>query len=178
MAKISPLMVIPPVIFLGLTALFVVGLGRSNPDELPSTMLGRPAPALTLTQLGDFPLITSKILKTPEVKLVNFWASWCVGCRIEHPILVKMAKAGGKIYGLDYKDDKGVKFLKDKENPFVMVAQDKRGRTAIDWGVYGIPETFVVDAAGIVTHRHVGAITEDVMQNVIMPAMAAAEKNS
>ncbi len=86
-----------------------------------------------------------------------------------------MAKAGGVIYGVDYKDNKGLKYLTDKENPYVTTSQDESGMTAIDWGVYGIPETFVIDANGIVTHRHIGAITEEVMRDIIMPEMAAAE---
>jgi len=163
-----------PLVFIGIFTLFAIGLGRENSDNLPSTMIGREAPALTLTQLGDFSVITPEDLRAPEVKLVNFWASWCAGCRLEHPTLVKMAKAGGTIYGIDYKDTKGLKYLAEKENPFVTVSEDKRGRTAIDWGVYGIPETFVIDANGIVTHRHIGAITDDIMENIIMPEMAAA----
>ena len=163
-----------PVVFIGIFTLFAIGLGRENRDNLPSTMIGREAPALTLTQLGDFSVITPEDLRAPEVKLVNFWASWCAGCRLEHPALVRMAKAGGIIYGIDYKDTKGLKYLAEKENPFVTVSDDKRGRTAIDWGVYGIPETFVIDAKGIVTHRHIGAITDEIMENIIMPEMAAA----
>jgi cytochrome c biogenesis protein CcmG, thiol:disulfide interchange protein DsbE len=176
--RISPILLLPPLIFVGLTVLFVVGLNRDNPNDLPSTMVGNLTPDLTLTQLGDFPLVTTEALRAPEVKLLNFWASWCVGCRIEHPILVKMAQAGGRIYGVDYKDDKGLKYLTEKGNPYVTVSQDKAGRTGIEWGVYGIPETFVIDANGIVTHRHIGAITEEVMQNIIMPAMAEAAGTS
>ena len=129
-----PVTLLVPLAFFSLAALFLVGMFRENPDDLPSTMIGLPAPDLTLTPLGDFPLITAEMLREPEVKLVNFWASWCVGCRLEHPVLVKMAKAGGKIYGVDYKDSKGLKYLTEKENPYVMVSQDKKGRTAIDWG--------------------------------------------
>ncbi len=164
----------PPLVFLGIFGLFFVAIGRENADNLPSTMIGREAPALTLTPLGAFPLLTSEILRTPQVKLVNFWASWCSGCRLEHPTLVKMAKAGGVIYGIDYKDNNGLSYLESGGNPFVTVSQDKRGRTAIDWGVYGMPETFVVDANGIITHRHIGAITDDVMEKIIMPEMVAA----
>jgi cytochrome c biogenesis protein CcmG, thiol:disulfide interchange protein DsbE len=173
--RFSLLKLLAPLTFLALAVMFFFGMQRENKDDLPSTMIGRPAPELTLTALGDFPLITAEMLRAPEVKLLNFWASWCVGCRIEHPVLVKMAKAGGRIYGVDYKDNKGLKYLTDKENPYITTAQDKKGRTAIDWGVYGIPETFVIDARGIVTHRHIGAITEEVMRDIIMPEMAAAE---
>jgi cytochrome c biogenesis protein CcmG, thiol:disulfide interchange protein DsbE len=172
--RVSLVTLLAPLTFFGFAATFFVGMNRENPDNLPSTMIGRPAPPLELTPLGDFPLLTAEILRTPEVKLLNFWASWCVGCRLEHPVLVKMAQAGGKIYGVDYKDDKGLSYLTEKENPYVMVSQDEKGRTAIEWGVYGIPETFVIDAKGIVRHRHIGAITEKVMQEIIMPAMAEA----
>ena len=172
------LLYLAPLAFAGVAALFAIGMGRENPDDLPSTRLGQEAPALTLTELGDFPVFTGEDLRAPGVKLLNFWASWCVGCRLEHPVLVEMAKKGGVIYGVDYKDDKGLGYLSGKGNPYVAVAQDKIGRTAIDWGVYGIPETFVIDGNGIVTHRHIGAITEDVMRDVIMPAMAEAAGTS
>jgi cytochrome c biogenesis protein CcmG, thiol:disulfide interchange protein DsbE len=169
-----PVLYLAPLAFLALVVMFTIGLGRENPDDLPSMLVGQATPPLYLTPLGDLPMVTEADLRKPEVKLVNFWASWCVGCRIEHPVLVEMAKKGGIIYGLDYKDDKGVKYLTDKENPYVKVSQDKKGRTAIDWGVYGIPETFVVDAKGIITHRHIGAITPEVMRDVIMPEMEKA----
>jgi len=172
--RFSPLFMAAPLVFFGIAVSFAIGLKRENPDNLPSTMIGRPVPPLTLTQLGDFDMITEETLRSPEVKLLNFWASWCTGCRIEHPILVAMAKAGGKIYGVDYKDTKGLGYLQERENPYVTTSQDSLGRTAIDWGVYGIPETFVIDAKGIVTHRHIGAITEEVMRDIIMPEMAKA----
>jgi len=172
--RLLSLKLLAPLVFFGFVIMSFVGMQRENPNDLPSTMIGLAAPDLTLTPLGDFALITSDVLRTPEVKLLNFWASWCVGCRLEHPVLVKMAKAGGVIYGVDYKDSKGLSYLEERENPYVMVSQDKNGRTAIDWGVYGIPETFVIDANGIVTHRHIGAITEDVMKNIIMPEVAKA----
>ncbi len=176
--KFSAMMLIPPLIFLGIGALFVVGLNRPNSRNLPSTIIGRETPNLTLTELPGYPMITEEVLRAPGVKLLNFWASWCVGCRLEHPFLVKMAKNGGQIYGVDYKDNDGAKFLTEKENPYVGVSEDKLGRTAIDWGVYGIPETFIIDGNGVVTHRHIGAITEDVMKNVIMPKMAEAAANT
>jgi len=172
--RVSPVFFLVPLAFFALAGMFVFGLNRKNPDNLPSMIGGRGAPPLTLTALGDFPMITEEVLRSPEVKLVNFWASWCVGCRIEHPVLLEMARKGGKIYGLDYKDDKGLKYLQEKGNPYVTVSQDRLGRTAIDWGVYGIPETFVIDANGVVTHRHIGAITPEVMRDIIMPEMAKA----
>jgi cytochrome c biogenesis protein CcmG/thiol:disulfide interchange protein DsbE len=177
--KGSKVLFLVPLVFAGISAMFVYGMNRENPDELPSTRIGREAPKLMLTQLGDLPMFTNEDLKKGGVKLVNFWASWCVGCRIEHPVLVEMSKKGEyPIYGVDYKDDKGLQYLTEKENPYVAVAEDKVGRTAIEWGVYGIPETFVVDANGMVTHRHIGAITPEVMENVIMPEIAKAEKGA
>ena len=178
MARFSPLYIVPPVFFLALTVLFFVGMTRENPDDLPSTRIGLEAPALKLTKLGDFPLLTDEMLRSPDVKLLNFWASWCVGCRLEHPVLMKMAEKGGKIYGVDYKDDRGLEYLNSKGNPYVTVSEDKFSRTAIQWGVYGIPETFVIDANGIVTHRHIGAITQEVMDEIIMPEMAKAAARS
>ncbi len=176
--KTRPLLFMPPLIFLAIIGLFVFGMTRENATDLPSTMVGRETPPLSLTPLGDFPMVTTEALRGPGVKLLNFWASWCVGCRLEHPVLVKMAEAGGQIYGADYKDDKGVTYLMGKGNPYVAVSQDERGRTGIDWGVYGIPETFIIDGNGNVTHRHIGAITEEVMRDTIMPLMAEAEARS
>jgi len=177
MARISPLYIVPPVFFAALSLMFFVGMNRDNPEDLPSTRIGLEAPALKVTPLGDFPLLTDAMLREPGVKLLNFWASWCVGCRLEHPVLMKMAERGGRIYGVDYKDDRGLEYLTGKGNPYVTVSQDRDSRTAIEWGVYGIPETFVIDANGIVTHRHIGAITQEVMDDIIMPEMEKAARS-
>lgn len=165
-----------PGVFFALVAAFAIGMQRENPDDLPSTLVGRAAPEVSLTPLGSLPEVTDAALRAPGVKLVNFWASWCTSCRLEHPVLVEMARKGGAIYGVDYKDDKGLEYINDMGNPYLAVSEDKTGRTAINWGVYGIPETFVIDGEGNITHRHIGAITEEVMRDMIMPEMERARR--
>ncbi len=175
MSKISPLFLLPPVLFVVVGAFFFVGLGRENPNELPSQFVGRPAPPLQVERLGDYPLVTDADLRKPEVKLVNFWASWCVPCRVEHPNLIKMKEQGITIYGINYKDkpENGIKFITDLGNPFAKLGADS-GRQAIEWGVYGIPETFVIDAKGRVVLRFPGPITDEILRTKIMPAIEKA----
>jgi len=176
MARPSPLFILPPVIFAGLAAIFILGLGRDDPRKLPSMLEGNPAPKITLTQLGDLPLLSDDIIRKGPVKLVNFWASWCVSCRAEHPTLLKMSKMGIPIYGIDYKDkpEDGLKYLADNGNPFLAVGGDS-GRLAIDFGVYGVPETFVIDTAGKVILRFPGPISERSLKSTILPAIAKAQ---
>jgi cytochrome c biogenesis protein CcmG, thiol:disulfide interchange protein DsbE len=174
--KISPLVFLPPLLFLGFAVLFMVGLVRENPNELPSMVKGNEIPELMITPLGDLPMVTREQLMKPEVKLVNFWASWCAPCRVEHPNLLTMQSMGIPIYGINYKDEpeNGLGFLEELTNPFIATSADEKGRTGIEWGVYGLPETFIVDANGIVTYRHVGAITKRIMESVILPEIEKA----
>ena len=177
MAKFPVLAVVPPVIFAGLAALFYVGMQREDPDGLPSTFVGKDAPALSVSQLGDLPMVTPEDLVAEDVKLVNFWASWCAPCRVEHPNLEALAKeAGVEIYGINYKDDptKALAFLDELGNPYAGTSQDTEGRTARDWGVYGVPETFVVDKLGRVVARVAGPVTERTLERTIRPALAEA----
>jgi len=179
MAKISPLIVLPPLIFLGLGSLFFVGLKRDDVNALPSTMEGRQVPALNVLPLGDLPTFTAEDLIKPEVKLVNFWASWCAPCRVEHPNLRTLAGLGVPIYGVNYKDkdDKGLKFLAELGNPYASVGKDQQGREAINWGVYGIPETFVIDGKGKIVLRFAGPITKRQLADTILPAIKKAQEN-
>lgn len=174
-SKISVLMLLPPVIFIGLAALFFVGVSRDDPNALPSTLIGRPAPALALDTLGGAGF-GDEALRTGEVTLVNFWASWCGPCRDEHPVLAALAAEGVTILGINYKDapEKALRFLDDLGNPYAAIAADPSGRAAIEWGVYGVPETFVLDGQGRVILRHPGPLTEDVVANTLRPAMAKA----
>lgn len=173
--KISPLVFLPPLLFLGLAALFLVGMNREDPDALPSTRVGGQAPALTVTELPPYAPFTDAMLRAPGVKLVNFWASWCAPCRVEHPNLELLASEGVTIYGINYKDDpaKAVGFLDELGNPYAAIAADQ-GRTALDWGVYGVPETFVLDSEGKVALRFAGPLTTDILEKRIKPAIEAA----
>ncbi|MCP5036856.1 MAG: DsbE family thiol:disulfide interchange protein [Rhodobacteraceae bacterium] len=169
-------MVLPPLIFAGLAVMFLFGMNRDDPRALRSTREGQTAPALTITPLGAGEAFTQEALQNGQVKLVNFWASWCTPCRIEHPQLEAMAQEGIDIYGINYKDDpaKALGFLERLGNPYASLGADPDGRTALDWGVYGVPETFVIDGNGIVMLRFAGPITESILESKIRPAMEAA----
>lgn len=164
---------IPPVIFVGLAAMMFFGLGRENPNELPSQMIGRSAPDLTVQQLGDLPLFEIDDLTDTGIKIVNFWASWCAPCRVEHPNIQQLADMGIPVYGVNYKDkpDQALQFLESLGNPYAAIGTDE-GRTGLDWGLYGVPETFVIDTEGKVLMRHAGPITSRVMIKDIMPLLS------
>ena len=177
---ISPLMILPPVLFALLAGLFLWGMtGKENDRILPSTREGGPAPTLTLTQLGEGEVFTGDALKADGVKLVNFFASWCAPCRAEHAQLMELQAEGVTIYGINYKDDpvKGLRFLDELGDPYAELAADPDGRTALDWGLYGVPETYVIDGNGTVIKRFAGPITPSILENVIRPAMEEAAAN-
>jgi len=171
---VKPLMILPPVAFAGLALAFWMGM-QNGDQALPSTMEGREAPAVTVVALGAEPMVTQEDLRAPGVKLVNFWASWCQPCRAEHPMLDALAREGVVIHGINYKDDAAAAlgFLKEMGNPYAKIGADN-GRMAIDWGVYGVPETYVIDGEGKVVLRWAGPITADVLERTIRPAIAQA----
>ena len=154
------LMVLPPVLFAGLAGLFYAGMHRSNPGELQSVFVGRPAPAVPATALPGIPGLTAADLQSGEVTVVNFWATWCPPCRAEHPVLLKMAADGVRVAGVNIRDDddKAVAYLAEEGNPFFGVATDPTMRGAIDWGVTAPPETFIVGGDGTVLFRFVGPL--------------------
>lgn len=178
MARLSPLVFLPPVLFAAVAGLFYAGMLRNDPDALPTALKGQPAPALALEPLGDAPPLTDAALRQGEVTLVNFWASWCAPCRAEHPQLMALAAGGTPVHGINYKDNeaKALGFLQELGNPFTLAGADPKGRNGLDWGVYGVPETFVVDGQGRIVLRFAGPITAEILDSTIRPALAEAAK--
>ena len=171
------LLFLPPLLFAGLAGLLLAGMLRDNPDGLPSAYAGKAAPALQVTALGDGPVLTDALLRVPGVKVVNFWASWCAPCRAEHPRLMEIKAMGLPVYGVNYKDKPAdaLGLLDELGNPFAALGADATGRMGLDWGLYGVPETFVIDGAGTVVLRFAGPITVQEMERTILPAIAAAK---
>jgi cytochrome c biogenesis protein CcmG, thiol:disulfide interchange protein DsbE len=176
--------VLPLVLFAGLAALFAFALGKGDPSKLPSALIGRPAPALVLAAvpelaIGDraIPGLTGQEFGSGQPTIVNFWASWCLPCVEEHRYLMALARrAGATVIGVNHKDrpENARKFLAEHGNPFSAVGADQNGRGAIEWGVYGMPETFVVDVQGRIAYKHVGQITSESLEKRLMPAIEKA----
>jgi len=162
---------LPLAVFLGLLAFLAVGL-RLNPREVPSPLVGKPAPAFDLTRLHDASQTISPNQMTGQVWLLNVWASWCAACRQEHPALMELAKSGlVPIVGLNYKDGRqeGLGWLQEFGDPYMASAFDREGRVGIDYGVYGVPETFVIDQRGIIRMKHIGPLTPQVITGKLIP---------
>ena len=174
---------IPLVVFGVLVGFLLFGLGN-DPKLVPSPLIGKPVPQFTLTRLQQPEAAISQADITPppgRVALLNVWATWCVSCRAEHQVLVELAKTGKvDIYGLNYKDDRAAarQWLRDLGDPYVANAFDADGRVAIDWGVYGAPETFVIDAKGQIRYKHIGPLTRDSVRDKILPLVAEIERAS
>ena len=162
---------IPFGLFVVVVGFLAVGL-TLNPRELPSPLVGRAAPEFSLPQLHDQgKTISSNDLKG-KVWLLNFWASWCGGCKDEHPVLIHLAQSGVvPIYGMDYKDQRNeaLAWLKEWGNPYSVVAVDEPGRVGINYGVYGVPETYVIDKAGVIRYKQIGPLREDILEKKILP---------
>lgn len=162
---------IPFVVFLVLVAFFFFGLGL-NPHEIPSPLINKPAPAFKLQQLHDPSKSFSVEDMRGKVWVFNVWASWCVSCRDEHPLWVEFARSNSlPIVGLNYKDQRpdALNWLQQLGNPYVLSVMDTEGRIGIDYGVYGVPETYVIDKQGIIRMKHIGPITVQVLQEKILP---------
>lgn len=182
-ARISRL-IWPFAIFAALAGLFAFALSGGDPSKLPSALIGKPAPAVTFPPVegltdGKTPIRGFSHLDLADGKptVVNFWASWCVPCVQEHPLLTALSvKTGVRIVGVNYKDQAAAarRFLGRYGNPFAAVGADSNGRGAIEWGVYGMPETFVVDGKGIIVYKHVGPITPETLEAKVIPAVRAA----
>jgi cytochrome c biogenesis protein CcmG/thiol:disulfide interchange protein DsbE len=175
MAKFFPLMIVPPAIFGAFVLLAGVGMFRDDPNGLPSVFVGRQAPELNQVPLLGYPSFDSTVFSKEGVKLVNFWASWCAPCRAEHPNLIKLSEEF-PVYGVnqDYTEADADKFLNELGNPFLGVVYDGKKQQSLNWGVYGLPETFVIDGEGIVVKRIVGPLTQRVIEKTLRPAIDAA----
>jgi cytochrome c biogenesis protein CcmG/thiol:disulfide interchange protein DsbE len=162
---------IPLAIFLAMLGFLGVGL-KLDPHEVPSPLIDKPAPVFRLQTLESPSRLWSSDEMRGQVWLLNVWASWCSGCREEHPVLVEFAKSRAvPIYGLDYKDqpEDARRMLDGLGNPYVANLSDLDGRTGIEFGVYGVPETFVIDKAGVIRYKQIGPITPKVLHDTILP---------
>ena len=171
--RFPPLIILPPLIFLGLAILFILGVKRENPNNLPSVFINKPAPAITENPLKSFTSVSLDEIKSPNIKLVNFWASWCPPCRAEHPKLLELSEQGIQIIGINFNDneDNASLYLKESGNPFTSIAFDPSGKTAIDWGVTAPPETFIIDSEGVVIFRFAGPLVGTDYENRFAPVL-------
>lgn len=167
---------LPLFAFIALALLLFVGVRMNSGKDtsaIPSPLIGKAAPALSLPELE----MPQQSIHLQDLKgrgyVLNIWGSWCVSCRIEHPIITDMAKQGITVVGYNYKDsaEDARAWLNQFGNPYALIIQDEDGRAALDWGIYGAPETFVIDGQGIVRFKHVGPITEQVVQEQILPLL-------
>jgi cytochrome c biogenesis protein CcmG/thiol:disulfide interchange protein DsbE len=164
---------IPLLLFIILVGFLAVGLNR-DPQEIPSPLVGKQAPAFELPQLADPKKNFSPESMKGQPWILNVWASWCVACREEHPVLVELGKLQvAPIIGLDYKDKRedAMTMLSLQGNPYLLSAFDANGRVGIDYGVYGVPETYVIDKAGVIRFKHIGPITMAVLNQKILPLL-------
>lgn len=177
MPRLSPLVLIPPLAFAALAGLLLGGMWRGDGQELPSALVGQAAPAFPTTGLEGLPTLDPAVLADGNVKLVNFFASWCGPCRIEHPTLAALAAEGLPIYGINVRDDpaNARALLDELGNPYAAIGTDPKGQTAVDWGTYGVPETFVVAGDGTIVARLPLPLTPDVVESRLRPALAQAE---
>lgn len=162
---------LPLAAFIGLAVLLGAGL-QLNPREVPSPLVGKPAPAFRLPQLHQAGASFSQNDMLGKVWLLNVWASWCASCRDEHPALIQLAQSGAApIVGLNYKDkrDDGIAWLKRFGDPYVVSAFDEQGRVGIDYGVYGVPETYVIDKKGVIRYKRIGIVTPEIVSGKLLP---------
>jgi len=167
---------------LGIFVVLLVFLGiglKLDPRDVPSPLVGRPAPAFTLPKLDDPAANFAQTEMLGKVWLLNVWASWCGACREEHPLLVEFSKNDVvPIVGLDYKDNRldGMRWLGGLGNPYTTVAFDADGRVGIDYGVYGVPETYLIDRQGVIRYKQTGPITPEILRDKLMPLIKELQK--
>jgi len=170
----------PLTIFLALAGLLYKGLSL-DPRKVPSPLIDKPAPAFLLTRLKQQEATLGTADLKGKVTLFNVWATWCVACRSEHPVLMQLAESGKvAIYGLNYKDKRAEakRWLQHYGDPYIANAFDDNGRVGIDRGVYGTPETFIADQQGIIRHKHIGPLTREVVRDEILPLVDRLEATS
>ncbi len=170
--------ILPFIVFVVLAVFLFVGLNL-NPREVPSPLVGKPAPAFVLPQLNTPAKSFSPADMKGKVWLFNVWASWCVACEEEHPVLLELAQLNiVPIYGMDYKDKReaALNWLDKRGNPYVLNVSDTDGRTGIDYGVYGVPETYVIDKQGVIQYKQIGPVTPQNLREKILPLVAELEK--
>ena len=172
------LFVLPLLLFGAIAAYFAVGLTK-DPRLIPSALIDKPAPDFDLPSLHDGKEGLARANLGGEVKLVNVFASWCVPCKVEHPVFMRFAEVNDTpLYGINYKDKKNdaVAWLKQLGDPYQRIGQDLSGRVGIEWGVYGVPETYVVDREGRIRYRHVGPVWPTSMRDNILPLIEELKK--
>lgn len=171
---------IPLLIFAVLVVFLGVGLDL-NPREVPSPLVGRPAPQFRLKELHHPDRLYGPADLKGKVWILNVWASWCVSCRTEHPILNAWSRNGNLLLiGLNYKDEAGdaLRWLKNLGDPYSRSVVDGNGRVGLDWGVYGVPESFVVDKKGIIRYKHIGPISMDDVKTTLVPLIDQLQEES
>jgi len=170
--RVRWVLLVPCAVLAVMVYFFAISLGR-DPGLVPSPLIGRAAPEFSLPEL----LEPSAVFSLQDVEegpwMLNIWASWCSGCIVEHEFLMALGRAGAPLYGLNWKDAPADarEWLQLRGNPYRAIAVDANGRAGIDWGVYGAPETFLIDANGIVRHRHVGPLDEAVFSQAFLPVL-------
>jgi cytochrome c biogenesis protein CcmG/thiol:disulfide interchange protein DsbE len=181
------LLLAPLLIFAAMVGLFAIALRKGDPSKLPSALIGKPVPELMLTPLEGLadpngrpvPGILPGSLAAGPVTVVNFWASWCLPCVEEHPLLLRLKhEAGLRLVGINHKDQaaNARRFLERYGNPFDAIGSDKDGRAAIEWGVYGMPETFVIDAQAKIVYKHIGPLSTESLEQRLLPAIERARR--
>jgi cytochrome c biogenesis protein CcmG/thiol:disulfide interchange protein DsbE len=162
---------VPLVVFVGLSVFLWKGL-ELNPRDVPSPLVNKAAPQFDLPQLSDPAVQIKRDDMLGQVWILNVWASWCVSCRQEHPVLMRLARQNiVPIYGLNYKDEReaGINWLNDFGNPYVASAFDANGRVGVDYGVYGVPESYLIDKQGVIRLKYTGPITDEALMTTILP---------
>ncbi|WP_297801632.1 DsbE family thiol:disulfide interchange protein [Arenimonas sp. GDDSR-1] len=170
---------LPLLAFIALALLLFVGVRMNSGKDtsaIPSPLIGKTAPALQLPELA----LPESRIGVAELKgrahVLNVWGSWCVSCRVEHPVITELARSGAVVVGYNYKDtpEDAARWLARYGNPFALVVQDQDGTAALDWGIYGAPETFVIDASGVVRFKHIGPLTPEIVSAHILPILQEA----